>query len=221
MTILDADKDPEGSGDSPWSSKPPLSILYNPANSSEYIYIQKNGLDQSEASIQVTWLALTNERPVLGSNDLSTANQRQEREGLKAKIGEGRPTAVSTGVTIFPPIKTIFILDLDWLEKWKDWKIQHSPPIDLKSVVLCIFKNMAQDKLTSQLVLLERSQSSFAEYLPMRMIAGLVAKTVFADLFCSRDHFSCLRISTESHQSRLNWLLHVKEPDSRDSKGIS
>ena len=65
MTILDADKDPEGSGDSPWSSKPPLSILYNPANSSEYIYIQKNGLDQSEASIQVTWPVWTNQRPVL------------------------------------------------------------------------------------------------------------------------------------------------------------
>ena len=72
----------------PKSSKPPLSILYNPANSSEYIYIQKNGLDQSEASIQVTWLALTNERPVLGSNDLSTANQRQEREGLGWKLAK-------------------------------------------------------------------------------------------------------------------------------------
>ena len=50
----------------------------------------------------------TNQRPVLGSHDLSTANQRQEREGLKAKIGEGRPTAVSTGVTILHPILTIF-----------------------------------------------------------------------------------------------------------------
>ena len=51
MTILDADKDLEGSGDSHKSSEPPLSILYNPAYSK---YIQKKGLDQSEASIGFT-----------------------------------------------------------------------------------------------------------------------------------------------------------------------
>ena len=53
MTILDADKDPEGSGDSHSEQQAtPLNSLYNPANSK---YIQKKAGDQSEVSIRFRW----------------------------------------------------------------------------------------------------------------------------------------------------------------------